>query len=336
MIVLGIETSCDDSSVAVYNGSSLLSNVISTQLVHRQFGGVVPELASRSHMRLILPVLNQALTLANTSLDTIDAIAVTYGPGLAGSLLVGLSLAKGLSLSLNIPLIGVNHLEGHIWANALENNPPTPPFIVLIASGGHTQIVFVKTWGEYEVMGRTRDDAAGEAFDKVGKLLQLGYPGGPAIEKAAHRGAPDAVKFPRAFLDRNSLDFSFSGLKTAVMNHVRSLDSVPTGRVRDNIAASFQEAVVDVLVEKAILAAGRKGVEHISLAGGVAVNGRLQERMKERGEKEGFEVRWPSPSLCTDNAGMIARAGFHYLSQNQQSDLSLSPEPSLNLVNHAG
>ena len=331
MIVLGIETSCDDTGAAIFDGQSLLSNVISTQLVHRKFGGVVPELASRAHIRIVLPVVRQALDQADLTLKDVEGISVTQGPGLAGSLLVGLSLAKGMAFSLQIPFVGINHLEGHIWANELENSDLTPPFVVLLVSGGHTQIVFVEAWGDYTLLGRTRDDAAGEAFDKVGKLLHIGYPGGPLIEKLAEKGDPEYVRFPRAFLDEGSLDFSFSGLKTAVLNHVRNMDFKDVQNRLSDIAASFQDAVIDVLVEKAVAAARIKDVDRVCLAGGVAVNKALQERLKRRGSGEGIEVFWPSPSLCTDNAGMIARAGHHYLQKNITSAFNLSPSPSLNL-----
>ena len=331
MIVLGIETSCDDTSAAVYDGQSLLSNVISTQLVHRRFGGVVPELASRSHVQIIIPVIKQALSEADIALKDLSGIAVIYGPGLAGSLLVGLSVAKGMALSLGTSLVGINHLEGHIWANNLEHPQLEPSFIVLIASGGHTQIVHVKAWGDYSVLGRTRDDAAGEAFDKVGKLMGIGYPGGPVIEKLARDGELTYIRFPRAFLEEGSLDFSFSGLKTAVLNHVRAIGPEKMQSHLNDIAVCFQEAVIDVLVEKTIDAARRAGTSHICLAGGVAVNKALREQLVCRGEKEGFKVWWPSPALCTDNGGMIARAGYYYLQQNVRSPLSLSPVPSLNL-----
>ena len=330
MIVLGIETSCDDTSAAVYDGQALLSNVVSTQLVHRQFGGIVPELASRSHVQVIIPVIKQALSEAGVAPKDISGIAVTYGPGLAGSLLVGLSVAKGMALSLRTSLVGINHLEGHIWANTLENPQLDPSFIVLIASGGHTQIVFVEAWGNYRVLGRTRDDAAGEAFDKVGKLMGIGYPGGPAIEKSAREGDRTYIRFPRAFLEEGSLDFSFSGLKTAVLNHVRAIGPEKAQSHLSDISACFQEAVIDVLVEKTIEGAKRAGTSHICLAGGVAVNNALQERLVCRGKNEGIKVWWPSPALCTDNGGMIARAGYYYLQRNVQSPLSLSPVPSLN------
>jgi N6-L-threonylcarbamoyladenine synthase len=330
MIILGIETSCDDTSAAVYDGRSLRSNVISTQLIHRKFGGVVPELASRSHIRLILPVIREALVQADLMQKDIQGIAVTYGPGLAGSLLVGLSVAKGMAIALDIPIIGINHLEGHIWSNLLSHPHIKPPLIIMIASGGHTQLVLVKKWGEYKVLGRTRDDAAGEAFDKTGKLLEVGYPGGPYIEKLAEKGDTDYIRFPRAFLDRGSLDFSFSGLKTAVLNHVRSIGPEETHRHLPDIAACFQDAVFDVLVEKAVASAKKAHVRCIGLAGGVAVNKALQNRMSRFAETENISVLWPSPLLCTDNGGMIARAGHHYLQQNITSPLSLSPIPSLN------
>ena len=330
MIILGIETSCDDTSAAIFDGQSLTSNVISTQLIHRKFGGIVPELASRSHIQLIIPVIREAFDQAGITLNDLQGIAVTYGPGLAGSLLVGLSTAKGLALSLRIPYIGINHLEGHIWANVLNEPRLEPPFVVLIASGGHTQIVFVKNWGDYFVLGRTRDDAAGEAFDKVGKLLGVGYPGGPVIERLAQKGDHAYIRFPRAFLEDGSLDFSFSGLKTSVLNHVQEIGPEKTQRCIHDIAACFQDAVIDVLVEKAMYAARKVGTHRICLAGGVAVNKTLQKRMIEAASGKGLTITRPSAALCTDNGGMIARAGHHYLMQKISSPLSLSPYPSLN------
>ena len=330
MIVLGIETSCDDTSAAIFDGESLLSNVISTQLVHQRFGGVVPELASRYHIRLVFPVIREAMDQAGVLQSDIDGIAVTYGPGLVGSLLVGLSVAKGLTLSLGIPFIGVNHLEGHLWANRLAYPDITPPFVVLIASGGHTQLVFVEKWGLYRMLGRTRDDAAGEAFDKVAKLLNIGYPGGPVIEKLALDGNPEYIRFPRAFLEENSLDFSFSGVKTAVLNHVRSIGPEETEKHLADIAASFQEAVIDVLVEKTITAAKEMGVYSICMAGGVAVNKALQEQIRRKSFKKNIKIYCPPPQLCTDNGGMIAAAGHYYLQHGTISQLNLSPAPSLN------
>ncbi len=331
MIILGIETSCDDTGAAVYDGKNLLSSVISTQGVHRQFGGVVPELASRQHIRHILPMISEALAEAGIGKKNLQGIAVTYGPGLAGSLLVGLSVAKGMAMALKIPMAGINHLEGHIWANALQHPGLQPPFIVLIVSGGHTQIVRVHGWGNYAVMGRTRDDAAGEAFDKVAKLLGLGYPGGPAIEKKASQGNPVSIRFPRAYLGNASDDFSFSGIKTAVLHYVQSLGPGEKEARIPDICASFQEAVVEVLAEKTVAAARKARTPHICLAGGVAVNGRLQNRMKERCSEESCTLHWPDAALCTDNAGMIAMAGHYYLSRHTASPMTLAPAPSLNL-----
>ncbi len=331
MIVLGIETSCDDTSAAIFDGQSLQSNIISTQAIHRQFGGIVPELASRSHTRLILSVIKEALKQSNQQLQHIQGIAVTYGPGLAGSLLVGLSVAKGLALSLQIPFIGINHLEGHIWANRLNHPGIDPPFIVLIASGGHTQLVLVKDWCKYKVLGRTRDDAAGEAYDKIGKLLGIGFPGGPAIEKLARKGNPNYIRFPRAFLKDESLDFSFSGLKTAVLNHTLTIGPEKTKKHLSDIALCFQNAVIDVLVQKSILAAQKNDVQKICLAGGVAVNKSLQQQLNHYAKKEYITVFWPLPMHCTDNAGMIAFVGHDYLERTITSPLTLSPAPSLNL-----
>jgi N6-L-threonylcarbamoyladenine synthase len=331
VIVLGIETSCDDTSAAVFDGKALRSNVVSTQLVHRNFGGVVPELASRSHVQLILPVIRQALEQAGIRRSELQGIAATYGPGLAGSLLIGLSAAKAIALSLSVPFVGVNHLEGHLWANFLAHPELDPPFVTLIASGGHTQLVHVRERSDYRVMGRTRDDAAGEAFDKVGKLLKLGFPGGPVIERTAKNGDPKAIAFPRARLEEQSLDFSFSGLKTAVLNRVRTIGEEETARTLPDIAASFQQAVVDVLVQKTVEAAGRAGVRSICLAGGVAVNQALQDRMREKAEREKMRVFFPPPALCTDNAGMIAATGHYYLERRIVSPMTLAPLPSLNL-----
>lgn len=330
MNILGIETSCDDTSAAIYDGHCLKSNIVSTQIVHRHFGGVVPELASRNHIQMIVPVIREALEQAGLTFSGLEGIAVTQGPGLAGSLLVGLSVAKGLALSLGIPVIGINHLEGHIWSNRLDNSDLTPPFLVLLVSGGHTQLVRVDEWGKYRILGRTRDDAAGEAFDKVGKLLQVGYPGGPAVEKLAREGKADAHDFPRAFLEKDSLDFSFSGLKTAVLNQLRAHDEDWMLSRRKDIAASFQEAVVDVLAEKTLSAARKTGDRIVCIAGGVSVNQRFRERLSGAAHLENIQVFWPSPSLCTDNGGMIAAAGHFYLAAGKSSSLSLSPMPSLN------
>lgn len=330
MIVLGIETSCDDTGAAVVDGGRLLSNVVSTQMVHRNFGGVVPELASRAHVRLILPVIRQALAEAGIAKESIDGIAATCGPGLAGSLLVGLSAAKAMALSLGLPFVGVNHLEGHLYANFLAHPGLEPPLVTLIVSGGHTQLVLVRPGFRYEVLGRTRDDAAGEAFDKVAKLLGLGFPGGPAIEAAAETGDPAAVRFPRAFLGTDSLDFSFSGVKTAVLNHVRTIGGDETARTLPDIAAGFQRAVVDVLVRKTLSAAERAGVRSVCLAGGVALNRSLRQRLAEQAARPGLTVHFPPPQLCSDNAAMIAAAGLSRLSAGITSPLTLAPAPSLN------
>lgn len=331
MIVLGIETSCDDTSAAIINGPDLLSNIISTQLIHQQFGGIVPELASRSHIQMIIPVIRQAMKKANLRESDLQGIAVTYGPGLAGSLLVGLCVAKGLSISLGIPLIGVNHLEGHIWANKLTHKKLEPPFVSLIVSGGHTQTVHVKAWGDYRVLGRTRDDAAGEAFDKVAKLLKLGFPGGPIIEELARMFSNSKIQFPRAMMEKDNLDFSFSGLKTAVLNHTLDLGKEETQNSLRDIVKGFQEAVIDVLVEKTIRAAKQAGVSQICIGGGVAVNQALQEAMAIRCKKSGLTVLWPNVDMCTDNGAMIAQVGYYYLKKGITSLISLSPVPSLNL-----
>jgi N6-L-threonylcarbamoyladenine synthase len=332
MLILGIETSCDETAASVVKGGSeILSNVVYSQLVHDKYGGVVPELASREHIRSLVPVLSQALDLAGTSLDKIEGVAVTYGPGLVGSLLIGLSFAKAISYSLGIPLIGINHIEGHIFADFLEHPKLSPPFVCLVISGGHSNLVYVAGRGDYQLMGRTRDDAAGEAFDKVAKVLNLGYPGGPAIDEVSPRGKFDFFKFPRAYLEKESFDFSFSGLKTAVAIYVSRLSEEELENHRIDIAASFQEAVVDVLVEKGTRACRAKKVNKIALAGGVARNRRLRKRLREEAEKQELEVFYPSPILCTDNAAMIAAAGDFRLSREETSALDLNAVPYASL-----
>lgn len=331
MIVLGIETSCDDTSCAVYDGTTVLSNIVSTQIVHNSFGGVVPELASRAHITMIDAVLSQALKEAGIVLSDIDGIGVTYGPGLAGSLLVGLSYAKGLALSLKVPFVGINHLEGHIWANKLSDPDVEPPFIILLASGGHTQLVFVGEWGTYNTLGATRDDAAGEAFDKVAKLLSLGYPGGPHIERLAKEGDTSYIKFPRAYLDPLKFDFSFSGIKTAVLNHVTNIGPEKAAEHTADIAACFQDAVTEVLVKKTCMAAKRMDVRQVCIGGGVAVNSALQQRMQSVLAKENIKTLVPPPALCTDNGAMIAAAAHFYLSRGTASSMRLAPNVSLNL-----
>jgi N6-L-threonylcarbamoyladenine synthase len=328
MLILGIETSCDETAASVVaDGKRILSNIVYSQLVHNKYGGVVPELASREHIRTIIPVVRAALVQAQVSKEKIEGVAVTYGPGLVGSLLIGLSFAKALSYSLGIPLIGINHIEGHIFADFLEHPQLSPPFVCLVISGGHSNLVYVEKKGGYRLMGQTRDDAAGEAFDKVAKILNLGYPGGPAIDRVSEQGDPEFFRFPRAYLEEGSFDFSFSGLKTAVAIYVSKLSPEQLKSHRIDTAASFQEAVVDVLLEKGIQACLQKNSQKLALAGGVARNGRLRERLKLEAQKHNLEVFFPSPVLCTDNAAMIAAAGEFHLSKGEKSTLDLNAVP---------
>lgn len=330
MLILGIETSCDETAVAVLDDiQGILSDIISSQLEHSQYGGVVPEIASRTHLKTILPVLEKALSAAKVSLSQLDGIAVTCGPGLVGSLLVGISVAKALHFSLAIPLIGIHHIEAHIFAAILENPELSPPFVALVVSGGHTQLIFLPAFGVYEILGSTRDDAAGEAFDKVAALLGLGYPGGPIINRLAEKGDPEFMKFPRASV--KDFEFSYSGLKTAVVNYVKNSPADIVRKHLSDIAASFQEAAVDVLVEKSIQAAKHKDVEKIAVAGGVGANSRLRNLLKERAAKAGVSVFYPSPVLCTDNGAMVAKAGAFRLSLGQTSGLDLNANPRMKL-----
>ncbi|MGB8335569.1 MAG: tRNA (adenosine(37)-N6)-threonylcarbamoyltransferase complex transferase subunit TsaD [Desulfobacterales bacterium] len=321
MIVLGIETSCDETAAAVVaDGRRILSSVVSSQVaVHRPFGGVVPELASRKHIEAIVPVVRQALGEGGISHVELEAVAVTQGPGLIGSLLVGFSFAKAFAMVRGLPWIGVSHLEGHINSVFLESDPPAFPFTTLLASGGHTSIYHVTSHTQFDLMGQTRDDAAGEAFDKVAKMLGLGYPGGGIISKLAQEGDPTRIPFPRSYLDRSGFDFSFSGLKTAVGRYVRDHFRDLAARIPD-IAAGFQEAVVEVLADKVIEAAIYKNCNRIALVGGVAANGRLREKVTADARKKGISVYLPGHDLCGDNAAMIAAAGYHHLANGARSD----------------
>lgn len=319
MLVLGIETSCDETAAAVLkDGDTLLSNIINDQIdVHSEYGGIVPELAGRSHNERVHRVITEAVNAAGVKLKDIDLIAVTMGPGLIGSLLVGLNTAKGLSYGLNIPMIGVNHLEGHILAIFLQKKIEFP-FIALVVSGGHTDLYRVSDYGKYKLLGRTRDDAAGESFDKVGKMLGLPYPGGPAIEKLARNGNSKAHKFPRAFLEKGSLDFSFSGLKTSVRTFLNQREQDTRITLTDaDISAGFQDAVLDVLVDKVISACKKENLSRIVVTGGVAANGALRAAVTKEAQCWGFESYFPDPVFCTDNAAMIACAGYYKYAQNQ-------------------
>lgn len=331
MILLGIETSCDETAAAVWHDDHLASNIIASQEIHHQYGGVVPELASRAHVKLILPIVKRALHEAAVDKAQLDGVAATYGPGLAGSLLVGLNFAKAMACGLKIPLVGINHIEGHIFSNAVLGPGPVPPFITLIVSGGHTQLVLVQDWGKYSILGRTRDDAVGEAFDKVARMLELPYPGGPSIDKIAQAGDPDYMTFPRGRFKDNELDFSYSGLKTAVLYHLKTLTADLREAHKADVAASFQKAAVEALVEKSVLAVKKYRVKQLALAGGVASNSRLRQRLSELAAENDFQLHVPPANLCTDNAAMIVRAGSFYFSKRQFSTYGLSPKPALQL-----
>ncbi len=330
---MGIETSCDDSSVAILkNDREVLVNLISSQIdIHALFGGVVPEIASRKHLEAINPLIEKALADTNLSYDDIDLISVTKGPGLMGSLLVGISAAKGLSLATDTPLIGANHMQGHICANYLSNKDLEPPFISLVVSGGHTYLCKVNSYTDYEVIGKTLDDAAGESFDKVARKIGLGYPGGPKIDKLAKEGNKDAIDFPRVMLEKGSYDFSFSGLKTAVLNYAHKLEQRGEEVNKADLAASFQEAVVDVLVDKSMMLLKETGLKTLAVSGGVAANSRLKERLKEECDKEGIQFYHPSVILCTDNAAMIAMAGYLNYKNGVVDDNFMKVYPNLEL-----
>lgn len=331
--VLAVESSCDETAAAVVkNGRDVLSNVIYSQIaLHTEYGGVVPEIASRKHIEKINQVIEQALLEAHKDLRQMDAIAVTYGPGLVGALLVGVSEAKAISFATGIPLVGVHHIEGHISANYIENKDLEPPFICLVVSGGHSHLVVVKEYGEYEIIGRTRDDAAGEAFDKVARAIGLGYPGGPKIDKISRQGNPDAIHFPRAKVGDAEYDFSFSGLKSAVLNYLNSCQMKGEEIVTADVAASFQRAVIDVLVEHSIRAVKKYGCRKFAIAGGVASNSALREAFERECEKEGIAFYHPSPIYCTDNAAMIGTAAYYEFLKGVRHGFDLNAVPNLKL-----
>ena len=339
MRVLAIETSCDDTGAAVIlDGRKILSNIVSSQVpIHQKYGGVVPELASRKHIESIVPIVTEALETAKVTLKEIDGIAVTQGPGLVGSLLVGLSFAKSIGFATGLPFIGVNHVEAHLSAIFLEEKPPRFPFIGLVVSGGHTSLFRMDGFGKYKRLGQTRDDAAGEAFDKVAKLLGLGYPGGPIIDDLSKTGNPKAIRFPRPVLSKNSFDFSFSGLKTAVHYYLeerraRGEDPLKDEQRRADIAASFQQAAIEMCAKTALRAAKATGSPRIALVGGVACNGALRALMRQLTEKEGIALHCPQPGLCTDNAAMIAFAGWRRLARGERSPFSLNAAARLPLA----
>ena len=330
-LILGIESSCDETAAAVVkDGREVLSNVINTQIdVHKLYGGVVPEIASRKHIETIDRVVDEALKEAGVTLDDIEAIAVTNGPGLVGALLVGVSCAKALAYGAKKPLVGVHHIKGHIMANFLAHKDLEPPFVCLVASGGHSHIVRVNDYTDFEILARTRDDAAGEAYDKVARVLGLGYPGGPKIDKLAKEGDGSAITFPRVKME--NLDFSFSGVKTAVINYTHKMEQNGEEYNHADVAASFQEAVTDVLCEHTIEAAKSCNSKIITIAGGVASNSRLREKMTELAKKDGVDVLYPPPVLCTDNAAMIACAGYFAYCEGERADLTLNAVPSMKL-----
>ena len=333
VLILAIESSCDETAAAVVkNGREVLSNVINTQIaIHTEYGGVVPEIASRKHIENINPVIKKALEDAGVTLDDIDAIGVTYGPGLVGALLVGVAEAKAIAFAKNKPLVGVHHIEGHISANYVENKELEPPFVALVVSGGHTHLVKVNDYGEYEIVGRTRDDAAGEAFDKVARAIGLGYPGGPKIDKLAKEGNPDAIEFPRAHVDDAPYDFSFSGIKSAVLNYINSANMQGKEINHADVAASFQKAVVDALVSRAVRLAKECGMDKLAIAGGVASNSALRAAVQEECAKNNIKFYSPSPVLCTDNAAMIGAAAYYEYINGVRHGYDLNAVPNLKL-----
>ena len=333
IIVLGIESSCDETAAAVVrNGREVLSNVISSQIdIHTIYGGVVPEIASRLHCENINGVIRLAMKEASVTAEDIDVIAVTAGPGLVGALLIGVSEAKALSYAWNKPLVGVHHIEGHVAANFITNKELEPPFVCLIVSGGHTHLAVVKDYGEFEIIGKSQDDAAGEAYDKVARAVGLGYPGGPKVDKAARDGNHDAIKFPRGFVKDRPYDFTFSGLKSSVLNYINKANMMGEEINTADLCASFQEAVVESLVSRSIGCAKELGYKKLALAGGVSANSRLRAVMQEECAKEGISCCYPEPIFCTDNAAMIASAGYYEYLNGVRSDSSLNAVPSLRL-----
>lgn len=333
MKILAIESSCDETAAAVVeDGTKVLSNVINTQIeLHKVYGGVVPEIASRKHIENISAVVDKALADSGVEKEELDAIAVTYGPGLVGALLVGVSYAKALAFALNKPLIPVHHIKGHIAANYIETPDLKPPFICLVASGGHSHIVNIKDYCDLEVLARTRDDAAGEAFDKVSRVLGFGYPGGPAIQKAAESGNPEAIHFPRVNMGDDGFDFSFSGVKTAVLNYIHNAEQKGEEINKFDVAASFQEAAIDVLSTHLIECAKKCGISRIALAGGVAANSSLRKRVEEKAKKERMSFYFPKLVLCTDNAAMIGCAAYYEYKNGVRGDMSLNAVPNLAL-----
>ena len=332
-LILAIESSCDETAAAVVrNGREVLSNIISSQIeLHTLYGGVVPEIASRKHIEKINQVIEAALAQAGAGLDDIDAIGVTYGPGLVGALLVGVAEAKAIAYAAGKPLIGVHHIEGHIAANFIEHADLEPPFFCLVVSGGHTHLMRMKGYGEFDIIGRTRDDAAGEAFDKVARAIGLGYPGGPKIDKVAREGSPDAIVFPRAHVEEAPYDFSFSGVKSAVLNYINGCKMKGGSYSQADVAASFQKAVTDVLVDKAMRAVEEYDVDKLAIAGGVASNSALREAMQAACKKRGVRLYYPSPVYCTDNAAMIGVAAYYEYQNGTRHGWDLNAVPNLRL-----
>ncbi|WP_441561213.1 tRNA (adenosine(37)-N6)-threonylcarbamoyltransferase complex transferase subunit TsaD [Colibacter massiliensis] len=337
MYTLALETSCDETSAAVIeDGRRVLSNIISTQVpVHRKFGGVVPEIASRRHAEYVMPVIAAALDTAGVALNDIDHVGVTYGPGLVGALLVGVAAAKAISFALDKPLVGVNHMEGHIFANFLSHPDLEPPFLALVVSGGHTQLVKVLDYNRFELMGQTRDDAAGEAFDKIARVMGCPYPGGPQIEKLARTGNAEAVEFPKAFHEKHNFEFSFSGLKSAVLNYLHTLEQRGETYNAADVAASFQKTVVDTLVEKTTDAAAVANLKQVVLAGGVAANGALRKAMRTACAAAGCAFYYPEPILCTDNGAMIGCRAYYLAQAGKFADLTLNAQPALAITETA-